>query len=132
MIRLSKIRFQYSTVIARLLIGAAIGAFLGITELWNDRHSARYIVANCIAGASGGALFGLMAVRVSSRAAIVALGGLSGVLGGLMWIVVIQVLGIEPIAIGAALGLLFAWSELGARGTGDEDSHLDGGAKGGI
>ena len=100
--------------IRRLFIGALVGAFIGLLELWFYEFNLRHGIAAILSGAIFGfilSLFGSTLLQKMKTALILC--GCSGGLAGAVWWVIARpsVSILQSVIIGIALGLLFVWSD---------------------
>ena len=103
-----------TSLAGRILIGALMGAFLGLLELWFYEFDLAHFLAAIAAGATFGALIGISIPWVApERSQLVIVCSAAGCVAGIVWWLIAQPgtsIGSIALAvgIGAILGTLFA------------------------
>jgi len=104
----------YSSLAVRILIGALIGAFLGLLELGFYKFDLAHLLADIAAGATFGALIGVSIPWIApDRSQLVIVCSAAGCVAGIVWWLIVQPgtsIGsiILSVSIGAIFGALFA------------------------
>jgi hypothetical protein len=104
----------YSSLAMRILIGALMGAFLGLLELWFYEFDLAHLLAAIAAGATFGSLIGVLVPWAEpDRFKEVVVCSSAGSVAGIVWWLIAQPgtsIGSIALAvgIGALLGALFA------------------------
>ena len=97
----------------RVLIGAAIGCFIGGLEIWFYNFSLRDLLAAVLTGAAFFAVLGALAVKCKTRPSVIALSGIAGMLAGsVYWLVARPTMSpVLVVAIGLVGGSFYAFVE---------------------
>lgn len=101
-------------IIRRLFLGAIMGAFIGVLELWFYEFNLRHGIAAILAGGLFGALVGILGSSMLKKitTALILCGSAGAFAGAVWWLTAKSSASIfQSVVIGIALGLLFVWSE---------------------
>jgi heme O synthase-like polyprenyltransferase len=105
-------------IILRVAIGALVGSFLGLLELWFYKFDLPHLLAAMLAGATFMMIIAVFVEQLQGRNVIsFVIGSLSGSAASLVWWLIAKPNTSLSLALftGLCFGMLFIWSELGRR-----------------